>query len=299
MKNFIVIILLLTFITSCGQSNDLENTLYNCLKESYEKLDVDIESELERFEKYLVKNKTLESTSGQSYYNFYETIITQNDIKSTIDEEEFSDIFKLDIRYFFIDTCINDYTNIDSSYLVESKIYRLSLKLDSLRLESDLNPSVVAKTILSILQPKDFENPYYKSNALLTIAFISNIETGLELPYQNLEMDTSKDDLKSLLITLLPDDSIKVDEKPSDFDKIKITLKKFIQENESKHLILLKSDNKTSYKLYSEMMQLINNTYSDLRNEKSNELFSSDFDKLSVDNKSIIKEIYPSHITEK
>jgi hypothetical protein len=47
------------------------------------------------------------------------------------------------------------------------------------------------------------------------------------------------------------------------------------------------------------MMQLINNTYSDLRNEKSNELFSSDFDKLSVDNKSIIKEIYPSHITEK
>jgi hypothetical protein len=37
----------------------------------------------------------------------------------------------------------------------------------------------VANAIISVLSPADFDKPYYRAMALLTILNISNIETGL------------------------------------------------------------------------------------------------------------------------
>src|SRR5690554_7564561 len=76
MRHIIPIALLFLSFSSCGQTknNEIESILLDCLTKSYGEQQVDINKELDLLEKYLIESKSLKSSSGQSYFDFYKEI---------------------------------------------------------------------------------------------------------------------------------------------------------------------------------------------------------------------------------
>ena len=76
-------------------------------------------------------------------------------------------------------------------------------------------------------------------------------------------------------------------------------LKSFIKKQQDEHfMIFFQNERETSYTFYLEVQKCIMSVYSELRNEKSIELFNKPFDELSEDEQRIIRKIYPQNVSE-
>ena len=107
------------------------------------------------------------------------------------------------------------------------------------------------------------------------------------------------EDSRIIRIKATQDDKVLLNGKIVSQKEMAQQLKSFIKKQPDEHfLISLQTDRGTSYTFYLEVRKRIVSVYSELRNEKSIELFNKPFDELSDDEKRIIREIYPQNISE-
>jgi hypothetical protein len=163
MNQVTFLLTLLIPLLSCTQSkeNQIESVLFDCLIKSYNEHQIDIEQELNTLENYLIKNKSLKSSSGQSYYEFYSKITELNEIPATINHKEFENIFKLSPNEYYSNDCLNKLIQLDSLNIVDSKYFKLNLALQNAA-QNKKSPANLAKAITSALDSSDFNKSYYK-----------------------------------------------------------------------------------------------------------------------------------------
>jgi hypothetical protein len=84
MKNTLILLIVPLFFYSCKtQNNEVENVLYSCIENFYNKENKNLEKDLNNFEKILLDNNILESVDGEGYYNCLKSPLTESLRKQT------------------------------------------------------------------------------------------------------------------------------------------------------------------------------------------------------------------------
>jgi biopolymer transport protein ExbD len=298
MKQLILIGILFLSISSCGQTKktELEEILLDCLNQSYGEQQVDINNELDEHEAYLIESKSLESTTGQSYFDFYKQVVRLNDIPATLDYGRFENIYKLTPNQFYSIDCLEELKQLDSTTIANSKYNQMTVAVQKAA-SDEVSPSKIAKAITSVLSPSDFDTPYYRAVALLTIAYTANPDNGLE---RQLTHNDNEDYSAYQIMTVSTTDKnqITLNEKEVSQEELKIALSDFIKSNNSNHLIKFQADKGTSYDFYLQVQDTIKSVYNDLRDELANEKFGKTYNELNENEQKEIREIYPFRMEE-
>lgn len=185
-KTIIIIFILTSNYLCISQNYKVENKIFKCISSSLKQSGVNLEDEINKFEKHLIQNNILHNSSGDSYLKMYKQIGDNEIIYDNLNYS-FNDSIKYD--HFILEykhsksECINLQKKIgDTNYYKKSKLFLLNHAFDSLRLIQEMELNVIMNTIANILSAKDFENNYYKFFALTSISAIAN--TSLELDYK-------------------------------------------------------------------------------------------------------------------
>jgi len=328
MKHILILTFLILTSSYCfGQDYSIESKHFDCLVKTASELGVDLKKELSDFEEHLIKTGVLADNSGESYYKIYEIIKETGDIdfvfqyslldsvKSSIDNVEFSDLSS---------DCLKLAEKTQKSRKFKrSKLYQLKISMDSITNSGDINVSNVTAVILRILNPSDFEHDYYKMTALLMLASTQDIDTGLirKLPPLSDNEEKEPIDKRNLLLVYVTtdNDSVKLNntkvsiEDLTDFvesyitgDSKDTTMPELIPIHidligdcfQSKLIISLQNDRGTSYSTYIKVQDKLTDAYKKVRNDKAMEFFDLEFDKLSTEQQTSIRELIPLRISE-
>ncbi|KAB1065939.1 ExbD/TolR family protein [Salibacter halophilus] len=293
----LILTLILSFI-SCGQTKDteIESILLDCLVKSYKEQQVNINQELDELEKYLIGSKSLKSSAGQSYYDFYQEIAELNDIPATLDYDRFENIYKLTPNEFYSANCLEQLKRLDSTTIANSKYSQMTLAIQNAA-QNEVSPSSIAKAITSVLTPSDFDKQYFRAVALLTIAYTANSDVGLQ---RQLKPNDNEDNAtyESILVTLTEENQITLNENEISQEELKTTLTEFIKANGANHVINFRADKGTSYDFYLKIQDQIGSVYNELRNELAITMYNQIFKELTDDQQNEIKRTYPTRIKE-
>ncbi|MFC3417720.1 ExbD/TolR family protein [Algoriphagus hitonicola] len=296
MKQIALLLTLFLSFSSCGQTleNEIESILHDCLVKSYKAEQVNIKQELDELEKYLISSKSLKSSAGQSYFDFYKEIADLNDIPTTLDHDRFENIYKLTPNKFYSIDCLEKLKRADSSTIADSKYSQMTLAIQNAA-QNEVSPSSIAKAIISVLGPSDFDNQYYRAVALLTIAYTANSEVGIQ---RQLETNENEDnaEYESISVTLTEKDQIILNRNEISQEELKIALAEFIKANGSNHEINLRADKAASYDFYLKIQDQIVLVYNELRNELAMTKYDQTFNELTGNQQNEIKRIFPKRI---
>lgn len=298
MRHIIAIALLFLSFSSFGQTknNEIEAILLDCLTKSYGEQQVDFNKELDLLEEYLIENKYLKSASGQSYFNFYQEIVKLNDIPVTLNYGRLSNIYKLTPNQLYSVDCLEELKQLDSSDIVNSRYNQIKVAIQQAAADK-VSPSNIAKAITSVLTPSDFDKPYYRTIALLTIAYTANTDIGLER--QLITVD--KEDFSSyevIIITTTDENQIILDGQTISLEELEKKLCEFIEISKANHQIQFQPNRGTSYSFYLKVRETINTIYNDLRVKLAQDKFNKSYNELNEDEQKEIREIYPFRLKE-
>lgn len=265
---------------------------------SFEKIDINLSEELDRLEKYLINKGALDSNSGQSYYAFYEQVVKINNIPSKIEINKFKNLTKLTPNEYYENICLLNLAIVYGNQIENSKYYKLNTKIQEITSSNqEVLPSSIASVIVSILTPSDFDKPYYRAIALLTIVNTSDIETEFEReiePKHQVDYST----VPTVSVFLNSNNKIIYNKKNISENEFKTKLYKFIKQNKNNHLIRFSAEKNTAYDFYLKVHHDISETYTKIRNEKSKEQYGKLFSALAQSAKEKIIETYPKNIEE-
>jgi len=166
----IYILIALSFCACSSSENKVEQILLDCIRDTYKNLNIDIDAELNILETDLISAGYLKSNSEEAYYDFFENI-ANGSIPSIAGGEKYLNILVVRPSELYVNLdCLEKLINLDSTKIVESKFFLLLQQMETLKMSGDISTSKVARTIIDVLSSKDFEIPYYRALALMTIA---------------------------------------------------------------------------------------------------------------------------------
>jgi biopolymer transport protein ExbD len=292
-RPIIPIVLIFLSFSSCGQTknNEIESILLDCLTKSYGEQQIDIDKEFDLLEKKLIENKSLKSSTGQSYFDFYQEIVNHNAIPATLDYDRFDNIFKLTPSQFYSIDCLEELKMLDSTAIANSKYSQMTVAVQK-AVDEEVSPSSVAKAITSVLSPSDFDKPYYRAIALLTIAYTASPEIGLERKL----VPTDNEDYSHcevMTISTTDKNQIFIDGSSVNLEELETTLKDFIETNKSNHLIKFQPEMGTYYEFYLKIEEAIKTVYTDLRDDLAIEKFNKPSKELNENELKEISNVYP------
>lgn len=277
-----------------SQENDykVEQFLFDCMEESFAKKDVNLSAELDRFENYLITKGDLQEATGKAFFDIFLEIQSDNDVLIFIPYSEFPELRSLFPQEFYSDVCLEELRKMNSSDLKGSKYFEMSRALSSINREM-VTPEKVAAAVSGVLEPADFDNPYYRALTLLTILNLST-----DKPVRNiLDPDFDESSYFTIPIFISGDDELFLFKKMIAQEDFELQLTKQIEEH-SNYLIRLEFDRKSSYNLYTTLRKEIADVLIKLSQEKAKTLFNKNYEELSEEQKLQIDEIYPFRIKE-
>ncbi len=294
-----IVTLFLGFITiiSYGQNKDyIESVLLDCIKNSYNEVQINLNKELNLLEDHLIDLGILKSNTGKSYYNFFMDVAKRNRMPEIKDIDKFTNLNKIGHDEYYSDKCLGELTKIDSVERWNSKYIKLQIKTKAVALTEGVSPTSIATVITSLLTPADFKIPYYRALALLAVAHTSGFYSIHQEPKVVKFHETS--DYESVLIHINKNDEIIYNSEIIDQASLTTELYKFIKRKEAKHLILFSNEKETTYRFFLIVQNCISEVYSQLREEKSNELYEKSLSELIENEKENIFKLYPKNIKE-
>lgn len=275
-KLIIIFFLFSSFIHKKHNTNKVNNILVKSIVDSYKAKGVDILSELNKLESYLIEKETLESSSGQSYYNFFVKMTNQENLYNKIDMDKFSAIFKLKPNEFYSSECMDEIHNLDFDILSSSKFIQLSHELTQYGHNNIASPDSVAKIIIKHVKAQDFDKEYFRMMGLLTIAYVCIPVRTIEKKSHSISYYENVGD-HIILINATKDKKIILDGSEVSKDLFYNLLSEKITKNKLNHMLMISSDLKTPYGFYLRVQNYIEDVYKELRNKESMNLFAKEF----------------------
>lgn len=326
MRKLHILIFFIATLCSCSrQDYPIETRQFECLAGTYAGLGVDLRQELSKFEEHLINAGVLSDKSGESYYEIYKKIEISGDVNFTF-------------QYSFIDSIkshCDNYEDINADCIKQaeklkktrkykkSKIYQLEVAMDSILVTDNITVSNVASVILRILSPEDFENDYYRMSAILMLATTQDSYSGMsvKLPPITEEEQSEKTESRNILFVFIStcNDSVMLNNRNVSIDNLADVVKNYIISDskdstmpelipkyidligdcyQSKLIISLRNERDALYMTYVNVQNQLFEAYNIARNEKAIEYFGLEFNKLTTEQQTAIKELVPIRISE-
>lgn len=166
-------------VLSCStQKHDIfEEKICDCVDKSYDSININFDNEMLKFEEYLINTKQLESSDGKSYYKIFNKIALTGEVPFKRDFD-----LKISKRENIVlySKCFYSQINNPEIKNANSKIKALYDGYSELTFSNDINPSSIAKVIIRVLDPSDFNKEIYKFFALNTFNQMSLFNSYLE-----------------------------------------------------------------------------------------------------------------------
>jgi hypothetical protein len=257
-------------------NQEVEKFLYSCLGESFEKEGVDLNSELDRLEKFLIQNGDISEVSGDSYLRYFLEIQLKKDVLLTVppSAEEFSGLLKLDPGSYYSSDCLEQLRKMNSQSLQGSSYFLMSKALAALNPET-ITPEEVSKAISGVLEVEDFETPFYRALTLLTMLNLAS-ETPL-VSESAPEFDTA--DYFVIPIFISGKDELFLSKNQITPEDFRLELAILIEQHPDYYMIL-EFDRKSSYNFYGSIRKEIANILGLLAEEASRALFDKEYSAL-------------------
>ena len=171
---FLIVIFALCALAACNDKPDVDQSkteeLLKCIYFSAEKAGVNLDSTLNAYEAFLVSEKFLADTTGQSYFDVYKAGADAGYIKIPEYNAVFPDMFTLMPCYFVVSG--------DKGARDEIKFFKI---WEEIQAGGGFNDKTVCTAISRNLDPEDFEKPFYRMVSLFSFNHIQNNKSR-ELP---------------------------------------------------------------------------------------------------------------------
>jgi hypothetical protein len=245
--------------------------------------------EFQELENYFIKNGLLKDSSGLSYLSVYKQIAKEGDLKFITDLQlktmETTDLSILRSCSFVL---------LSQHEMEELTPRHMALSVEmSNEVGNDISLSKIASIITENLTAKDFDLQYYKLTSLLAFYVISK---SYEI-VGSLVPTTDYSKIKNrILIELNDKDELTISDTTSSMEEVKNSIYKFLSNDIDNKAIEVTAMKQSTYAAYVELLDLINEVYTDLRNQKSMQTFGKPLSELSKDELETVKQQIPKNV---
>lgn len=263
-------------LTSCQNKpqKSIEHELMECVGESYRRENVDIKVKMKQLESYLIEQKVLKDSSGQSYYNFFKNLADTNDI-SVLDILPFKESAVFNSKILADSTCIEDKLSLlDLPRLSDSKAFKLQQKLKDASLDKAKSTNLIT-LILSVMQPKDFDQLYYKCIVLHLVADLMKSS-----PFYGLKKYTIEFINKDVLIN----------SHPVNFNQFEDSIRVYVNQKSKTHYIDVTNIKKMG--LIADLTQI----HKQELEKKSKDIYHKPYNRLSEAERMQLIKRFPLHL---
>jgi len=300
MKKLVLLnILLGILLISCSAQNErIENKIMECSYHSYADEGIQLKQLISDYQKLLIDEEILADDSGKSYRNVLQNIADGNDFNKAPSKFFINELQKIDKPNTIKAQDCQKIIVIDSSLYDLSKLKGLEQAITNAQHSNDIQPSLIARDFLKVLSDEDFELDFYKLRTFFLFEMM-NPNDGINRKLPKLKADKTEYDLSNALNIYLDDKSqIIVNEKKLSIEELKKLIREYELKNKSESIISLKTERETSYKTYIEVQNAMVGEINNLREQLSKERYNVELDKLSEEQFTEIKKIYPQKIVE-
>jgi biopolymer transport protein ExbD len=289
-KYFVAIVIILQAV---GCSAQKEQKLLECIVKSYENAGIEVMPLLNDMENRLIETGVLASCEGLSYYSYLEQI-SKNGLpdKPQIDMTSYAGLLSLSVNQYY-------YGCPERKSFSTKKQRRLSEKFAMLSQKEAVSLEIVAKTIISVLSPTDFEIPYYR---VITLLIIANLNVPVDTSFTHpdvAETPTLPEGMKTMSIFIDGNNKIHLNSAIVSPDQVQGFLKKFIKTEQANHCIELTAERGVNYSLYVDLQNSLLKIYNSLREEEAHNQFDRPYEELTKEEQNTVNEVYPVRIIER
>ena len=161
---------------NCAQT--IEDRGLNCIQENFAEKGVQIDSVLDSYEKFLVKEGYLVKNEKLRYHTFFKKMVEKNAFIATVPNSIADKVLKLEPDMYMGPGCYEKIDELDKGGLA------IALKINLLRnniLEAEAagvldQPKDVGLVFLETFDEEDFKSPFFKTLILLLITSIAELE---------------------------------------------------------------------------------------------------------------------------
>lgn len=298
-KNFLLHIIILLVFTSCSSQNKrIEKEFIDCSYQAYADNGTKLKMLISDYQKLLIKEKILTDSTAKSYRNLFQEIANGNKFTHISSKSFFEQLQTIEQPdRILIEECQLKILRDSAKYDI-TKLRMLENAISSVQNSGDIEPSLIAQQILSVLTVKDFELDYYKLRTMLLFDVL-NEDFGIENKLRTSTGKVIEHDLKNALkISTNEKNEIFVNSRKVSVEKLKEWVKEYVEENKSNSVIWLSTSRETMYSSYIDIQNTITSAIQYLRDKHSNNEYQMEFGKLTDEQKEKIQNIYPIEIVE-
>ena len=164
---------LIFFLASCAETDPaykVESIILNCFYQHEKDNNIEIKSTIQKIESVLLKHNILADKSGDSFIKVVEKFKADQDVK-LYEPSLVADIIA--IGYIPSGVYCSDFSYasmLDSADLANSKLVSVIEIFEAVQVEGKVSPSLIAEDVLEVFSSEDFENEYYRTIGLITLA---------------------------------------------------------------------------------------------------------------------------------
>jgi biopolymer transport protein ExbD len=294
---YLLYILLLTACKKGHNNYKIEDALYNCEKEHYKSVGLDIEAVSDSLEAAFIRQGIMKDCSGESILNVWATIEAENIFPTIIVNTELLQKFKLLSGFDARSTC----PDVKDEFFEDSTVKIFRLMVGMLYIKNP-TPQNIAQLWLRIFTAEDFEHPLYKLRFLWLLSSLGNIKEGFNVqfpPLPDSEIGTQYFDKENVLqLFIHQGDSVLLNDCRITIPQLRKKINTFILNKENKGIISIKNEQGASYDFYIKIQDLIRDTYTEIREDYSVKTFGNKLNKLTDEQQQKVREKYPIRISE-
>lgn len=298
-KNFLLNIIFLLLLTSCSSQDErMEKELMECYYQTYSDNGAELKKLISDYQALLVREKVMADSSAQSYLNFYKKVANEQEFEHVPSKSFLAELQNIEQPNGMINRECQTRVLADSTSYNTNKIFILEDAISSVQEAGNLNPSLVAKQILTFLNEDDFELQYYRLRTLFLFDML-NVDYGIDNKLRTSTGEVIEHDLTNALkISTNGKNEIFVNGQKVSIKKLKEKVKDYERKNKEVSVIEISASRETMYRTYIDIQNTITSAIQSLRNEKSISDYQMEFKKLTDEQKQIIKIVYPIEIVE-
>jgi len=268
----------------------------DCTYQAYFDNGIELKKLISDYQEKLIEEKVLLDGTAKSYLNLFQEIASK-EIKHLPIQPFFEKFQNIDYQnQVLIKDCRTKLLK-DSTKYANTKLQMLDHEISLIR-SGSFEPSLIAQKFLSVLNLEDLELDYYQLRAMMLFEVLNTnlgIKYNLRTPTGQVINNTPE---KALKISIKYKGQFYVNNQKVRREILKDKVKKYVDENKGKSVIIIDASRETMYRTYRDVQSVITSAIKRLRENFAINEYKAELELLTDEQRERIRMIYPIKIIE-
>ena len=296
-KKLALLLGILCFTSIYGQVNRIEIEIMNCLKASMDDKGEELEQLISDHQDLLISEGLVKDATPESLYEAFKNMSSGKliELPSKPFVQEWREIIGPEKSE--LNECQNIILQESDNYNSNTMIDFSNALLKILSNGNGLERKEVAQTVTDILNAEDLRLDYYKLSTFFVFDLIPT-SAGVDYSTTILKSPTEDEIEKALDIEINHESKIICKGESMRLENLEPVLKEYFEKNQSDAIIALKTNEKAKYRVYKDVVQLIEHQILILKKELAEAKFKKSFEELNEEEMTLVNSTYPLVVIE-